>query len=70
MGEAIMRRLTDGIEKKTMRLTVTLGEEDAKALLHGMKKIGETNMSSYVRRLIHQNRGYDYAKQVRSLPND
>jgi len=40
-------------DKKTTRLTLLLDYADIEALKKGMLKVGETNMSSYIRRLIH-----------------
>ena len=40
--------------KKEMRVVVMLDDVDMKALEHGMGKARETNMSSYIRRLIHE----------------
>ena len=47
--------------KKEKRIVVRLDEQNVKDLLYGMKKVGETNMSSYIRRLIHEHKGYSYA---------
>lgn len=42
-------------DKKETRLVVMLDYADIEALRKGMMKVGETNMSSYIRRLIHAN---------------
>jgi hypothetical protein len=42
--------------KKDMRLTIQVDHADKKALEQGMAKVGETNASSYIRRLIHANK--------------
>jgi predicted DNA binding CopG/RHH family protein len=41
-------------EKKDIRITIKLDHVDLRSLETGMSKVGETNMSSYIRRLIHQ----------------
>jgi hypothetical protein len=41
-------------DKKEARLTIKLDLSDIQALERGMGIVGETNMSSYVRRLIHE----------------
>jgi hypothetical protein len=41
---------------KEIRVTVKLNNWDLKSLRSGMNKVGETNMSSYIRRLIHTNK--------------
>jgi len=43
-------------DKKEKRLTLLLDYSDIKALEQGMSKVGEKNMSSYIRRLIHANK--------------
>jgi hypothetical protein len=43
-------------DKKEIRLTIKLDYHDVKILEYGMGKVGETNMSSYIRRLIHEKR--------------
>ena len=40
--------------KKELRVTITLDERDMEALQLGMDRDRETNMSSYIRRLIHE----------------
>ncbi len=41
---------------KDIRITVKLSHADKLALDRGMAKVGETNVSSYLRRLIHANK--------------
>ena len=41
-------------DKKETRLSILLDYADLKALEKGMAKVGETNKSSYIRRLIHE----------------
>ena len=43
-------------EKKQIRVTIMVDQTDKKALETGMRKVGETNVSSYIRRLIHANK--------------
>ena len=43
-------------ERKLARLTVKLDTDDIHAMTRGMNIVGETNMSSYIRRLIHENK--------------
>ena len=43
-------------DKKAKRVTFVIDRADKKALEDGMRKVGETNISSYIRRLIHQNK--------------
>ena len=40
-------------DKKETRVTIKLDERDLQVLKKGMDMVGETNMSSYIRRLIH-----------------
>jgi len=47
-------------EKKEWRLEIMLSKEDVKALVTGMQLVGETNKSGYVRRLLHEHKGYKY----------
>ena len=56
------------VDKKELRVVVQLSAEDMKALESGMKVVGETNKSSYIRRLIHEHKGYRYVEDVRLLP--
>ena len=46
--------------KKPFRIVVRLDGKDVKAMESGMKVVGEDNMSSYIRRLIHEHKGYSY----------
>jgi S-adenosylmethionine:tRNA-ribosyltransferase-isomerase (queuine synthetase) len=41
---------------KQTRVTLKLNQADREALTAGMDRVGETNMSSYIRRLIHENK--------------
>ena len=41
-------------EKREIRVTVMLNEKDMEALEYGMRKVRETSMSHYIRRLIHE----------------
>ena len=50
--------------KKELRLSVMLDERDVKALQYCMDRAGETNMSSYIRRLI-----YDKQAVLSSAPS-
>ncbi|MCL2082916.1 MAG: hypothetical protein FWH04_06750 [Oscillospiraceae bacterium] len=43
-------------DKKEIRLTVKLNQADLAALRLGMDRVGETNQSSFIRRLIHENK--------------
>ena len=43
-------------DKKEISLLVKLDYADIKALKSGMEKVGETNKSSFVRRLIHEHK--------------
>ena len=43
-------------DKKVKRVTFVIDHADKKALESGMRKVGETNVSSYIRRLIHQSK--------------
>jgi hypothetical protein len=45
-------RLNVPKDLKTDRIVVKLGANDRRALEKGMESVGETNVSSYVRRLI------------------
>jgi len=49
------------VPKKTIRVVVKLDKQNLKDLQYGMQKAGETNMSSYIRRLIFEHKGYTYA---------
>jgi hypothetical protein len=41
-------------DKRDLRVMVKLNYADMQALEIGMAKVGETNKSSYIRRLIHE----------------
>ena len=41
-------------DKKEKRITFVISHADKIALDSGMAKVGETNVSSYIRRLIHE----------------
>ena len=43
-------------DPKEIRVTVKMSTYDLKMLKSGMEKVGETNQSSYIRRLIHANK--------------
>jgi hypothetical protein len=42
-------------DKKEISITVKLDHADKMALERGMRKVGETNASSFIRRIIHEN---------------
>jgi hypothetical protein len=42
--------------KKAKRMVVKLDENDIAALKRGMDDVGESNTSSFIRRLIHEKR--------------
>ena len=52
----IQTKLNIPKDHKEIRITVKLDHNDAHSLKSGMNKVGETNMSSYIRRLIHANK--------------
>jgi len=47
------------IDKRETRITVMLNGHDVQVLKRSMRNTGETNMSSYIRRLIHENKKGD-----------
>jgi predicted DNA binding CopG/RHH family protein len=49
-------RLNFPRDKKERRVTLKLDHEDIRALEKGMSLVGEKNMSSYIRRLIHEHK--------------
>jgi predicted DNA binding CopG/RHH family protein len=44
-------------EKKSKLMTIKMNSSDLDALKSGMRAVGEDNASSYIRRLIHANKG-------------
>lgn len=44
-------------DRKDAQVIVKLGPADISALASGMALVGETNKSSYIRRLIHEHKG-------------
>ena len=43
-------------DKRDIRVTIKMNHADIKALESGMVKVGEVNVSSYIRQLIHSNK--------------